>query len=320
MQTASTEHPTVDALGDWLIDHTWVPASLVGVSMALIRFFHHQCIQWGAALAYYTLIGLVPLLAALFSVLKGIGFHREITPYVVSTIGAGSPDIARQVVDFIDDTNVRAVGVLSAIAAFLAAVAIMGNAEMCLNAIWGGVRGRSLRRKVRSYAIMIVFAPLLLVAALALTALLQPGSRMHAFLDSWYLGDPILFLLRVLPYALLWLGFTLLYTGVPNTAVRVASATVGAVVAGTLWQFAQWSYVTFVIRLVRYSAVYGALWQLPILLAWIYIAWCVILYGAEVSRAHQEVIERRQARREAVTRLEEGGDEGLEPQMNADER
>lgn len=319
MQSVTTEHPTVDALGDWLIDHTWVPAPLVGVSMALIRFFHHQCIQWGAALAYYTLIGLVPLLAALFSVLKGIGFHREITPYVVSTIGAGSPDIAAQVVDFIDDTNVRAVGVLSAIAAFLAVLAIMGNAEMCLNTIWGGVRGRSVRRKLRSYAIVIVFAPLLLVVALALTALLQPGSRMHGFLDSWYLGDPILILLRVLPYALLWLGFTLLYTGLPNTTVRLASATVGAVVAGTLWQFAQWSYVTFVIRLVRYSAVYGALWQLPILLAWIYIAWCVILYGAEVSRAHQEVVERRQARREAVTGLEEAGTEGLKP-LNTEER
>jgi uncharacterized BrkB/YihY/UPF0761 family membrane protein len=67
----------------------------------------------------------------------------------------------------------------------------------------------------------------------------------------------------------------------------------GAVVAGTLWQLAQWTYVTFVIRLVRYSAVYGTLWQLPILLAWIYIAWSIILYGAEVARAHNEVLAQR---------------------------
>lgn len=284
---------TSDAIVDWLVEHTWIPAPVIVVPLALVRFLHHGCIQWGAALAYYSLIGLVPLLAVLFSVMKVAGFHREVTPYVVSTVGAGSPAIARQIVDFIDGTNVRAVGVFSAIAAFLAVLAIMGNAEMCFNTIWGGVPGRSVGRKLRSYGKVIVVAPLLLLVALALTALLQPGSRLHTFLDSWYLGDPVLVLLRVLPYALLWLSFTLLYTGLPNTNVRATSAIVGALVAGTLWQFAQWSYVTFVIRLVRYSAVYGALWQLPILLAWIYIAWCVILYGAEVSRAHQDVVERR---------------------------
>jgi membrane protein len=203
--------------------------------------------------------------------------------------------------------------VLSAIAAFLAVLAIMGNAEMCFNSIWGGVRGRSLSRKLRSYATVIIVAPLLLLLALALTAFLQPGSRLHAFLDAWSLGAPALVLLRVLPFALLWLSFTLLYTGLPNTSVRPISAIVGAIVAGTLWQLAQWTYVTFVIRLVRYSAVYGTLWQLPILLAWIYIAWCVILYGAEVSRAQQEVTERRLTlRRIAAAAVEQNSESRMQ--------
>ena len=89
---------------------------------------------------------------------------------------------------------------------------------------------------------------------------------------------------------LLWLGFTLLYTGLPNTEVRLRSALVGAVVAGTLWQVAQLIYVSYVIRMVRYSAVYGALWQVPILLAWLYLAWCIILFGAQVTRAHQQAV------------------------------
>jgi membrane protein len=64
-------------------------------------------------------------------------------------------------------------------------------------------------------------------------------------------------------------------------------------VAGTLWQLAQWTYVTFVIRLVRYSAVYGALWQIPILLAWLYIAWLIVLSGAEVCRTYDDVVAER---------------------------
>ena len=176
-------------------------------------------------------------------------------------------------------------------------VGIAERAEICLNHIWGDVPGRSWRRKFRSFATVAVAAPLLLVLALAITALLQPGHRLYLFLDSWRLGEVVLMGLRILPYALLWFGFTLFYTGLPNTEVRTRSAIFGAVVAGTLWQFAQWSYVTFVIRLVRYSAVYGALWQLPILLAWVYIAWGVILYGAEVTRAHQEVYTQRVTQR-----------------------
>jgi len=275
----------------------WVPSALVILPLAALRFVTHFCIQWAAALAYYTLIGLVPLMAATFAIIKTLGLHRQLTPFVINTIGAGSPEVAREVVSFIDATNVRAVFVLAALGAVLAVIGILSNAEICLNHIWGDVPGRTWRRKFRSFATVAVTAPLLLVLALAITAILQPGHRLYVFLDSWRLGEIVLMALRVLPYALLWLGFTLFYTGLPNTVVRTRSAIFGAVVAGTLWQFAQWSYVTFVIRLVRYSAVYGALWQLPILLAWVYIAWGVILYGAEVSRAHQEVHAQRLTQR-----------------------
>ncbi|MBX3023966.1 YihY/virulence factor BrkB family protein [bacterium] len=290
------------AAESWFESHVlrpWVPATLIVLPLALVRFLAHQCIQWAAALAYYTLIGFVPLSAAIFALIKLFGLHRQLTPFVVSTVGAGSPAVARDVVDFIDATNLKAVGVLAALGAVLAVIGIMGNAELCFNQIWN-VRGRTWRRKFRSFVLLCVAAPLLLLLALTLTAILQPGHGIYDFLETWRLGVVVLVFLRCLPYGLLWLSFTLLFTLLPNTEVRTRSAVFGAVVAGTLWQFAQWGYVLFVIRLVRYSAVYGALWQLPILLAWIYVAWGIILFGGEVSRAHQEVTVRRLTWREAA--------------------
>lgn len=290
------------AAESWFEAHVlrpWVPATLIVLPLALVRFLAHQCIQWAAALAYYTLIGFVPLSAAIFALIKLFGLHRQLTPFVVSTVGAGSPAVARDIVAFIDATNLKAVGVLAALGAMLAVVGIMGNAELCFNQIWS-VRGRTWRRKFRSFVLLCVAAPLLLLLALTLTAVLQPGHGIYDFLETWRLGVVVLLFLRLLPYGLLWLSFTLLYTLLPNTEVRTRSAVFGAVVAGTLWQFAQWGYVLFVIRLVRYSAVYGALWQLPILLAWIYVAWGIILFGGEVSRAHQEVLARRLTWREAA--------------------
>jgi membrane protein len=285
---------SLDRLTTSLMDVPWVPSPIAAIPVALIRFFRDQCIQWGAALAYYTLIGLIPLLTATFSILKGFGLHHGLTPFVVSTVGAGSPQVARQIVDFIDQTNMRAVGTVSVIAAVLAVFAIVGNAEMCFNSLWGGVQGRPLKRKLATYTKIAILTPLALLATLALTAALQPGSRSYAFFDSLYLGDVVLFLLRLLPYAVLWVGFTLVYTRLPNTVVRLRYAIWGAVIAGTLWQLAQWTYVTFVIRLVRYSAVYGALWQIPILLAWLYIAWLIVLSGAEVCRTYDDVVAERE--------------------------
>lgn len=277
-----------------------VPATLVILPLAALRFFSHLCVQWAAALAYYSLIGLVPLLAATFASIKTLGLHHQLTPFVMNTIGAGSPEVARVVVAFIDATNVRAVFVLALFGALLAAVGILANAELCFNRIWGDVPGRTWRHKFRSFFTVAVAAPSLLILALALTAMLQPGHWLYSVFDSWRLRGLVLLVLRMLPYSLLWLGFTLLYTGLPNTEVRTRSAIFGAVVAGTLWQFAQWTYVTFVIGLVRYSSVYGALWQLPILLAWIYVAWLIILFGAEVCRVHQQEVDARLSLRRAA--------------------
>jgi len=302
MQPAGSER--VDALRDSRAARGPLVTRAVGVVMlvprALVCFVRDRCIQWAAALAYYTLIGLVPLLVALFSFIKALGFHRGLTPFIVKTIGAGSSEVSLQIVHFIDRTNVRAVGVLSTLGAVLAVFGILGNAELCFNAIWGGIPGRSLLRKARAFLGVAVATPVMLLLAMTGTTFLRRDTVVWEFFEQLYLGRAVLFVLRLIPYALLCVSFTMLYTVLPNRLIRLRSAIVGAVVAGLLWQVAQWGYVTFVIKLVRYSAFYGALWQLPILLAWVYVAWSIILLGAEVCRAHQEEVERSATLRHAA--------------------
>jgi len=261
------------------------------LSAASTRFLADRCLQWAAALAYYTLIGLVPLLIVHFAVIKWLGLYRRLTPFIVNTIGAGSSEVALHIVRFIDRTNVNAVGALSVVVAGVALFGILGNAELCFNSIWGGLPGRPLWAKLRTFLGIASALPVMLLLALATTSFLRRGTAAWTFFEQLYLGEAVLVLLRLSPYGLLWTSFTLLYTALPNRPVRLRSAVVGAVVAGSLWQFAQWSYVTFVIRMVRYSGFYGALWQLPILLAWIYVAWSIILLGAEFCRVHHEAMD-----------------------------
>src|SRR5713226_1788163 len=87
----------------------------------------------------------------------------------------------------------------------------------------------------------------------------------------------------------MWIALTFIYNYLPNTNVRLVSALYGGIIGGTLWQLAQWGYIHFQVGVVRYNAIYGAFAQLPIFLVWLYMGWNIVLFGAVISFAHQNV-------------------------------
>jgi membrane protein len=99
----------------------------------------------------------------------------------------------------------------------------------------------------------------------------------------------IFFLLKLLPYGLLWSLFTFLYIFMPNTKVRFVSGLMAGIVAGTIFQIVQWAYITFQIGAAQYNAIYGSFAAFPLFLIWLQLSWLIVLYGAELSFAHQNV-------------------------------
>ena len=79
------------------------------------------------------------------------------------------------------------------------------------------------------------------------------------------------------------LAIGIMYTVMPNRRPHFPSILVAAIVAGVLWQMVQLGYVALQIGVARYSAIYGALSQLPVTLVWIYVSWAVVLAGARVN-------------------------------------
>jgi membrane protein len=103
------------------------------------------------------------------------------------------------------------------------------------------------------------------------------------------LGPAAFAMLKVLPYPFTWIGFVLVYLFMPNTRVRLKSAVLAGVVAGTAFQIVHWAYLHFQIFAVRYSAIYGSFAALPLFLLWLQVSWLIVLLGAEISFAHQNV-------------------------------
>jgi uncharacterized BrkB/YihY/UPF0761 family membrane protein len=103
-------------------------------------------------------------------------------------------------------------------------------------------------------------------------------------------GDTLGFLISL---ALTIITFTLLYAFLPHARVRLKPALIGAVTAALLWAATKWALALSSSTLVKYDAVYGGLATVPITMFWLYLTWLIVILGAEVTVAIQNIRSQR---------------------------
>jgi membrane protein len=252
-------------------------------------FVRDRLLLRASALAYFTVLSMVPLLAIAVAIVGSLGVGGELARLAVGQIAAGSPGAQAYILGLIENANFRGLGTLGAVTLFLTTVLGISNIEGALNGIWGVQQGRPWTRRLPDYLAVLVVAPLLLGAALSLATtlrnewLVQRLLEVPGFATAWELG------LRHAPTLVLAAGFAFLYVFLPNTPVRLGSAALGGLVAGVLVTLAQDAYLGFSIGAARAHTLYGTFAQLPLLLVWIYVFWAIALFGAEVAFAHQNL-------------------------------
>jgi membrane protein len=104
-----------------------------------------------------------------------------------------------------------------------------------------------------------------------------------------YIGGFLSFLVSLIPLILLWLVFILLYLVMPNIRVVPKAAIFGGIIAGLMFQLFQWGYIYFQSTLSGYGAIYGSFAALPLFLMWLQLSWLIVLFGAELSFAYQNI-------------------------------
>jgi membrane protein len=246
------------------------------------RFVADRCLLHASALAYTSLLSLVPLLALMFAVLKGLGVQRGLEPLLLSRLGL-APDVVDQIVGFIDRINVGTLGTLGAAALILTVLSVLGAVEASLNQIWRVAHNRSWLRKTTDYLGVVLLTPFLLLAGVAITSSAEEQAILRWALDSEYVGEALVRVMRLAPIAINALALGIVYAVMPNRRPHFVPILGGAVVAGVVWQVVQVAYVNLQIGVARYSAIYGALSQLPVTLVWLYVSWVVVLIGAEIG-------------------------------------
>jgi membrane protein len=241
-------------------------------------------------LVYTTLLSLVPFLAVVFSVLKAFGVQHQIEPFlfqVLEPLGEQGERITRQILDFVNNLQVGVLGALGLAGLFFTTFSLMSQIETALNYLWRVRRARSLVRKFSDYFSMALVGPVLVFTAWALTASAQNYWLIQQVLEIPYTNTLVIVMTRVMPIVFLCTAFTALYKLIPYTQVYFASALVGGITAGLLWQLAGAAFTAFVASSVYYTALYSGFAILFVFFFWLYVGWLIILVGGEVAYVYQ---------------------------------
>lgn len=244
------------------------------------------------ALAFKTLLSLAPLLAVVFSLLKAFGVHNRMEPALaeaLAPLGEKGQEITAHLIGFVNKMSAGALGSVGLVTLFITVLSLMGTIEEAFNHIWRVKSPRKLARRFSDYLSAILVGPVLIFAAVTITATLQSNAIVQALLSLQALGVVILTLLRLVPYLTLWGAFTFVYMFIPNTRVRLRSALVGGLVAAILWQTVGWGFAVFVASSTRYYVIYSSFAILLLFLLWLHVGWVIVLLGAQVTYAHQHI-------------------------------
>ena len=256
------------------------------VSVLFRDVFHGELTLWTMSLVYTTLLSMVPLLALSFSVLKAFGVHNQLEPLLhnlLLPLGAEGQVITDRLVGFIARMNVGVLGVVGLLLLVYTVISLMQKIEESFNAIWHITQLRSLGERFSRYLSAVLVGPILVFAALGITATALNSDVAQRLLAIEPFGDLVPTVSKLVPYALVIAAFTFLYRFVPNTRVGFVPALAAGVIGGVLWQSAGWAFAAFVTTSTRYSAIYSSFAVLVLFLIWLYVSWLVLLIGASVA-------------------------------------
>jgi membrane protein len=260
-------------------------------AMTVKDFMRDNCALRASALTFYSLLSIVPVVALAFGISKGFGLEDRLEIQLHQRF-AGQEEVISRVIDFartlLENTKGGLIAGIGVLLLIWSAVKVLNHIEVTLNHIWK-VQARSPIRKFTDFLSIMIISPLLVVVSSSvnvyITAEITALSGKLTLLQA--AGPLIFFLLKLLPFGLIWLLFILIYLVMPNTQVRFSSAFVAGIIAGSIYQVLQGVYINAQVLLSRTNAIYGSFAALPFFLLWLQLSWMIVLLGAEIAFAHQ---------------------------------
>ncbi|MEE8110869.1 MAG: YihY family inner membrane protein [bacterium] len=241
------------------------------------KFLEDGCFLWATALAYTTLLALVPITVLSFSIFSAFSTSAAVLEQVREMLFAhfipSSGDVIYRYLRTFSE-NAGALSFYGLLFLIFMAYSLIQTLERAFVRVWGIARSRSAFQRFATFWAVITLVPFLIAGSLYLSSWFRVVAEVPGVRWVERVGVPIL---------MTWAAFFCLYRFVPRTGVTWRGALAGAIVGGTLWETAKWGFDAYVKHFTSLNQLYGSLGVIPIFLIWLYLTWFFVLYGAEVA-------------------------------------
>jgi membrane protein len=256
-------------------------------TLAVKGFNEDNCLTKASALTFYTLFSIVPILALVFAIAKSVGYDKTLQNQLLTNYGTYQ-DVLQKAFVYADSMLANTKGGLIAglgiVLLLWSVMKLLVSIEANFNEIFEIKKGRTWVRKITDYLTIMLLSPLLLIVSGGITVAVNAkmgNLHMLGFVSSFFA--------KLLAYGLITGVFVFLYMVLPNTKVKFKSALAAAFISMILFEILQWAYIKFQIGASSFNAIYGGFAALPLFLIWIQYSWYVVLFGAELAFANQNV-------------------------------
>ncbi len=271
---------------------------MLGTSWTLIKdsvsgFIDDDALSSGAAMAFYAITSLAPILLIVVAV-AGLVFGHDAAQTAISAqlsglMGQQSADLLQTAIKSaaVKSTSILA-SVIGLVTLLVTASGVFGQMQAALNAIWktkprGGTVSRLVRARIASMGLVASLGFLLMVSLAASAGISALGDFINAFLPF---GAVILSIINiVVSFLLISVLFGAIYKVLPDRRMEWRDVMVGAVITAALFTLGK-SLIGWYLGSSAVSSAYGAAGALLVVLLWVYYSSVIFLLGAEFTRAY----------------------------------
>jgi len=243
------------------------------------RLWRDRCPRQAAVLAYQTFLSLVPILALAIAFGSALGFDVYVDKVISFLEAQLLPETAADIGDRIRDLAISVrpgtLGIAGGATLALIAVTLLYTVDTSVNEIFRCPVTKRVVPRIFTGLVILLLAPLAFGLSLYYTGRLFSLPR---------------FATAFVPLAFTTTALFLCYWLLPRTKVRVRHSLIAAATAGVMFEVIKIGFAFYAQHAgAALSPVYGTLVILPLFMVWVYVAWLIFLFGAELSAALHEV-------------------------------
>lgn len=276
----------------------WVAAQNTGALLkdGFLRWWEHNPFELAAALAYYTIFSLTPLLTIAIAIAALVfgqdAAQNQIVGGLADLIGETSAKAVQEVLRAAATTNKQSGALAATIGAGLllvGAVAVVAQLQQSLNFIWEvKVRSSSgwrqlIRDRLFSLALVLAIGFLLLVSLVVTTLL----SAVTTYFSEYYQISGIIWqtLDGAVSFVFVTVLFGLIYKILPDVQLTWRDVAIGATITSLLFTLGKF-LIGFYLGHATIASTYGAAGSFVTLLVWVYYSAVIFFYGAEITKVY----------------------------------